>query len=256
MEIENCGSRAVISQNAPILEEVKNLPKVEDAKNNVIYRDINNNLWVITEDGWQQINKDEKQHVPAKITGKNMIDVTSSGVDNQTFVVDGKNLGLGINDLTERMLIAETKLGYIYDALNNEKGGIAVPKTVYESKGEAKESYDVGNYNDYDYCEIYLHMGSTRSVFKYSIKDLKGNGAHPSIFNFNDTSHQGNFSEVHTKLENDNQLTIKTVHSYSVYEDASKSKWEFDVNKIIFVDKIVMYKYIVIPETASYKTKK
>lgn len=92
MGIEKCNTSGGKSKNSAILEEVKNLPKLEDAKNNVIYRDIDNNLWIMTEDGWQQVNKDEKRHNPAQIMGKNGINVVASGTDNQQFVIDGQTL--------------------------------------------------------------------------------------------------------------------------------------------------------------------
>ncbi len=99
MEIENC-NKVMIEPGSklPLIEEAKNLPKLEDAQKDVIYRDVNNNLWVVTNDGWQQINKDKNSHVPATITGSNGIKVEILGEDEQKFDIDGQDILSKINE--------------------------------------------------------------------------------------------------------------------------------------------------------------
>lgn len=142
MEIENCNKVLVDCGNGPcILEEVKKLPKLADADCNVIYRDLNTDLWIKTDDGWQQVNKDKNSHVPAKVLGNDGIEVSASGTDNQNFIVNGSKLQDQIDQLKQSEITIEGEHGINVNKGTDQKFVVSA-KELDESIGNVKKTAD------------------------------------------------------------------------------------------------------------------
>lgn len=95
MIIQSCNYGCPNFCQAPscLIEEVKNLPKLNYADCNRIYRDRNNDLWVVTEDGWQQL-------LSTSATKKERVAPMSTNLDVSSSLVESRELGYVENGIS------------------------------------------------------------------------------------------------------------------------------------------------------------
>lgn len=231
MRVEECGQPVCSNTckdkvNTCLIEEVKKLPDFRFADCKKVYRDAHNDLWVITDDGWQQVNKDKNSHVPVKMTGEHGISVKQSGTDDQTITVDGKAILEKLNSMFVN-------------------GKVPVPTEIYKGN-EIRDVFDFPNYDNYDYVEIEYKLGSTRDGVKYNVKDLKGDTCHIYASNMADAKHTKDELECFTKLVDGDKFIIEKYHALKVNETGYVFEWgknDGTGRDAVIITHIVAYKY-------------